>query len=586
VGLAKYWAVAIAAAATLGTASLQAAPRLRLSASTVGPVSIAQGSSGPAQTVEAYNVADGSLNLTLTSSVSWISGTVGAQRACTTRSGLCTPLQLALNTTSLAAGTATGIVTVSDPNAVDAPQTITVTVKIGGDVPSSLNVYVAPGGSRELTFSTNNQLGTIARTTDGGSWLSVALDGTGSFRFAFPYRVRLAPGELGQGNYSGTVTTSGSSFAADNKSIAVTMRVTGQPIAQASTDVIRLRLTQDGPAAGTAVTLTNLGSGTLQVKDAKTAGATWITSQTYTVGGLIPDGVAVSIDPKGLTPGTYKDSVIITSNAVAYAGAKGVTSTLVVPVELEIVATGPPVIDYQGVLDNAIFATGDPIARGGIVAVKGQRLSMKAPASGSAPPLSTQVSDTQVLMNGVPIPIFYTSYGQINCQIPTNAPVGTSLLQVRRSDGQISNTVSVEIVARAPRLLRFNIGDYGAIVNGQDGSYPLPSGAIPGYNTHPATSGDTLIIYAVGLGDTSPAVATGDPAPGDPLAQVMGTPSVNFGGSIGSPVVVPDYAGLSPTSAGLYQINVRIPEETPKGVVNLTVAFGDATSNPVQISVQ
>jgi len=98
--------------------------------------------------------------------------------------------------------------------------------------------------------------------------------------------------------------------------------------------------------------------------------------------------------------------------------------------------------------------------------------------------------------------------------------------------------------------------------------------------------GDTLIIYAVGLGDTSPAVATGDPAPGGPLAQVIGTPSVNFGGGIGAPVVVPDYAGLSPTSAGLYQINVRIPEGTPKGNVNLTVAFGDATSNPVQISVQ
>ncbi|MEO8595196.1 MAG: IPT/TIG domain-containing protein [Candidatus Solibacter sp.] len=585
-GLEKFGAAALVAA-ILGVASLQAAPRLRLSSSTVGPVSIAQGASDPAQTVEAYNAFDGALNLTLSSSVAWITGAVGAQRACTTRSGVCTPLQLALNTAGLPAGMTTGIVTVFDPNAVDAPQTITVTVQIGGAVPANLDLYVAPGGTREVIFSTNSQLGTTVRTNDGGGWLSLALDGTGSFRFSYPYRVHIAPAAgMGQGTYSGTVTTSGSSLPSDNKTIPVTMRVTTQPIALASTDRIRMRLAEGSPASATAVTLSNAGQGTLQVKDAKTAGAAWIAVQGYTVGGLIPDGVVVTLDPKGLAPGTYKDTVTITSNAVAYAGAGSDTTTLTVPVELEIISAGPPVVDYQGVLDNAIFAAGDAISRGDIVAVKGQRLSMAAPAAGSAPPLSTQVSDTQVLLNGVPIPVFYTSYGQINCQIPTDAPVGTALLQVKRTDGQTSNTVSVEINARAPRLLRFNIKDYGAIVNAQDGSYPVPTGAIPGFNTHPARVGDTLILYAIGLGDTSPAVATGAAAPASPLARVIGTPTVNFGGGIAGAVVVPDFVGLSPTSAGLYQVNVRIPAGSPKGDVNLTLAFGDSTSNPVQITVE
>jgi hypothetical protein len=51
----------------------------------------------------------------------------------------------------------------------------------------------APGGTRDLDFSTNSQLGATVKTNDGGEWLSVALDGTGSFRFSFPYRIRLAP---------------------------------------------------------------------------------------------------------------------------------------------------------------------------------------------------------------------------------------------------------------------------------------------------------------------------------------------------------------------------------------------------------
>ena len=458
------------AAAFLFAAGLQAAPRLRLVSSTVGPVSIAQGANGTLQTVEAYNTLDGSLNLSLSSSVSWIGASVGAQRACSSQPGLCTPLQFALNTSALPAGIATGIVTVSDPNAVDAPQTITVTVQIGGAVPSTLNVYVAPGTTRDLGFSTNSQIGATVRTNDGGTWLSLALDGTGSFRFSFPYRIHFAPSAvMAQGTYPATIATSGSTFTADNKTIQVTMQVTAQPIAQPSTDHLRVRLAQGAPVYIADISLANLGQGTLRISDAKSAGAAWIAASFYSIGGMYADAARVTIDPKGLAPGTYSDGVTISSNAVAYAGTMGDKTTLTVPVDLEIVAAGPPVIDFQGVLDNAIFNPGDTIARGDIVAVKGQQLSMLAGALGTAPPLSTQVADTQVLLNGVPIPIFYSSYGQINCQIPTDAPTGTATLQVKRTDGQAGNLVTVGIGPRAPCLLRFNLGDFGAIVNARYG---------------------------------------------------------------------------------------------------------------------
>jgi uncharacterized protein (TIGR03437 family) len=363
------------------------------------------------------------------------------------------------------------------------------------------------------------------------------------------------------------------------------MHVTTLPIAQPSTDHLVVQLVQGAPAYSTAITLANLGQGSLRIQAAKTSGAAWITAVTYSVGGLIPDGAAVTIDPKGLSPGTYSDAVAIASNAAAYTGALGDTATLTVPVDLEITAAGAPVVSFQGVLDNAIFNPGDTIARGDIVAVKGQQLSMVAPASGTAPPIGTKVADTQVLLNGVALPIFYTSYGQINCQIPTDAATGTATLQVKRTDGQASNLVSVAIGPRAPRLLRFNIADYGAIVNA-DGSYPLPAGAIPGSNTHPAGAGDTLILYAIGLGDTNPFVATGAAAPSNPLAWLTTIPTVNFGGGIGGAIATPDYAGLSPSSAGLYQINVRIPQLAPKGTVYVTVGFGDSTSNPVSIEIQ
>jgi len=51
---------------------LAASPKLRLSASTVGPVSMAQGANGNPQTVEAFNIGDGSLSLALSSSASYL----------------------------------------------------------------------------------------------------------------------------------------------------------------------------------------------------------------------------------------------------------------------------------------------------------------------------------------------------------------------------------------------------------------------------------------------------------------------------------------------------------------------------------
>jgi len=592
VGLIHNGAAALAVAGFLCVASLNAAPRLRLVSSTVGPVSITPGTSGSplqTQTVEAYNAADGSLNLSLSSSVSWIAGTVGAQRACSPasqRTGLCTPLQFALNTSALPAGTATGVVTVSDPNAVDAPQAITVTVQIGGAIPSSLDVYVAPGATRDLSFSTNGQLGATVKTNDGGPWLSLALDGSGSFRFPLPYRVHVAPtAGMGPGTYAATITTAGSSFTADNKTIPVTMRVTTQPIAQASTDRLRVRLAQGAPVYTTAITLANLGQGTLHVQDAKTSGAAWITATPYSLGGLIPDGVVLTIDAKTLAPGTYTDGITFTSNAVAYAGSLGDATSRPVPVELEVVAAGPPVIDFQGVQDNATFIPGDAVAPGDIVVVKGQQLSAKDFVQAGAPPISTQLSDTQVLLNGQPLPLYYTLYGQIACQIPTNAPIGTSLVQVKRQDGQLSNLVSVDIALRAPRVL-VGLGPYGVITN-LDGSRPMPAGSWPGVATHPAKAGDTLTLWAIGLGPTSPFVATGQAAPSsEPLARLTTRPTVNFGGGIGGTIVNPLFAGLAPSFAGLYQVNVTIPPDVPRGLVYVTLDFGDSTSNAVQVAIQ
>src|SRR5258708_6642455 len=130
--------------ASVLTVNLSAAPKLRLVQTALAPVTIAQGSNGPVQSVDARNAGDGSLSLQLSSSATWLVPSLGPAHTCADGNGACIPIQMALQTASLAKSAYTGIVTVNDPNAIDAPQTIAVTVQIGGIVPATLEYFLPP----------------------------------------------------------------------------------------------------------------------------------------------------------------------------------------------------------------------------------------------------------------------------------------------------------------------------------------------------------------------------------------------------------------------------------------------------------
>jgi uncharacterized protein (TIGR03437 family) len=579
-----------------GLGSLEATPMLRLVSATVGPLSIASGANGVNQTVEAYNAGDGTLSLSVSSSVSWITASVGATRACTTTGAAtqCFPLILALNTASLAASTTayTGIVTVTAPNTVDAPQTITVTVLIGGTVPPSVNVYVPPyvappaqASTVAIPFSTNSYLAASKiATQDGANWLSLTLSGAGSVQSTYPYTINITPQPTNTaGNaYTGSIVTSGSTFAPDNKTIAVTMNVTTLPIALPSVTQVTEQLAAGAPVGYAAVILSNSGQGTLAISGATASGS----GIAATVSGTT---VLLAFDPTNLSPNTYTGSVSIASSAV--------NSPTVVPVTFQVVAAGAPTVFYHGVVDDAVFGgSGFTVTPGDVIALFGQELSFAAPASGPQPPLAATLGGASVYVNGEQAPLYFSSYGQINFQMPVDTATGTALVQVI-TNSQTSNTVSVNVASRAPRLLLlYGTGGYGAIVDASQGNNALPMPAsitIPNFITQPAKRGDVLTIYAIGLGPTSPAVASGQPAPAaEPLARLTVTPTVNFTVNrvpqvqVSVPPSSVLYAGLSPYYAGLYQVNVAIPQDCPSGAVQVSLTFPDSTSNTANIQVQ
>src|SRR5271165_3501083 len=80
-------------------ATLAAAPQLRLSTTAVGPVYVEIGANANAQTINAFNIGSGSLNLSISSSATWLTGSIGGLTTCANGPApSCNPVTITLNT--------------------------------------------------------------------------------------------------------------------------------------------------------------------------------------------------------------------------------------------------------------------------------------------------------------------------------------------------------------------------------------------------------------------------------------------------------------------------------------------------------
>ena len=548
---------------------LGAAPRLSLS-QTALTVWVAPGQNGPAQSIDASNLGDGALNLKVSSSASWLSAAIGPEHLCSLR-GNCIPVQMSLQTASLAKGVYTGTVTVSDPTAVDAPQFVTVTALVGGSVPDKLEYYAPPGGSASSTITTAGPAN--PSVTSNSAWLSISTDGMGSFQFNVPVAYRVtstALNGMAAGDYNGGIAISGSPFAPDNKSVPVVFHVTTQPILQTNPAALSFRIAQGANKQTMFLATANGGQGTLSISGvtASAASGSWLSAETVSGNTAL---VSVAADPSGLSPNTYPGTLTIASNAA--------NSSVVIPVQLNVVASTAPLVGAGGLVNNGTFAGGESLAQGDIAALFGDQFTYGDPQQAGSLPLPNVLNGTQVLVNGQPAPIYYVSPGQINFEIPIDAATGDGIVQVMRN-GQTSNSGYLNIRSSVPRFI--TNGSAYAIMT-------TPGGDLTGIAGHPVKSGDVVVIYTIGLGPTSPLVPSGTASPSSPLAVVPGDNSICFGNdSPFSPAtcVPPAFVGLTPGFVGLYQINVAIPDGLPSGNVPFSFSINGIKSNVVQLAVQ
>ena len=198
----------------------------------------------------------------------------------------------------------------------------------------------------------------------------------------------------------------------------------------------------------------------------------------------------------------------------------------------------------------------------------------------------SSLGGTSVTINGKPGYLWFVSPTQINLQAPDDTATGTVPVVVTTSSGSATSTVTLGQFGPSFCLLdskhvtgiilRSNgSGAYGG------GTYDIlgPTGSSLGYSTVAGKVDDIIELFGFGFGPINPAVPAGKIFSGSSPT----TNPVNL--LIDSVNVPPSFAGMS--SAGLYQINLKIPPGLGTGDVPLQATVGGAqTPLGVVISLQ
>ena len=220
------------------------------------------------------------------------------------------------------------------------------------------------------------------------------------------------------------------------------------------------------------------------------------------------------------------------------------------------------------------------IAQGAIFLIVGSNLGPAAIAVDANAFQHTSVGGTSVsvTVNGQTVNalMYYSSAGQVAALMPSNTPAGAGTATVTYNS-QASASFPVNVVQSNAGIFTVTSNGQGsAIVTNADYSLVSPTRAAncggPNTTCGAANPGDTLILWATGLGPVSAPDQSG-PQPGNmanlPLKLFLG----------GVPAAV-SYQGRSGCCIGEDQIVFTVPNNVPAGcAVPLAVQIGDQISN-------
>ena len=180
---------------------------------------------------------------------------------------------------------------------------------------------------------------------------------------------------------------------------------------------------------------------------------------------------------------------------------------------------------------------------------------VNAPVPGSRAIVSGQrltTSDGQPLVhfNEFDAPLISARPNQVMLQVPWEVDVSQAVtLTASAAVSPFELVRTYQPVASAPLFLDVLHTDFRGEPTDKDPAHP----------------GEILVLQMTGLGPVSPAVSTGKPAPDSPLSYALLKLSCDVQGLTGHVPAPVLFAGLAPEMVGMYQVNLKIPDDIPIG---------------------
>jgi uncharacterized protein (TIGR03437 family) len=305
------------------------------------------------------------------------------------------------------------------------------------------------------------------------------------------------------------------------------------------------------------------GSGTFSVSTANGCAWTAATSTSW---------VHVST-PSGTGTGTVSysvDSTASTSSRTGTITAGGKTFTINQAAAPPSGGGGDgtvtkPVISPGGIVEPWTYQKG--ISPGGWVSIS--TTATWAPTAGQ--PLPTTLGGTTVTIAGIPAVLNYVSSTLVNALVPSTVPLGNVSVVVTNGSTP-SDPMAMTSTTFLPAIYsNFALGSqppryYITAVNALTGQF-LGNSSVDSRVARAARAGDTVDLYAIGLGPTSPQFPTGTLFNG--FYALNASVNVVLNNSV---AVQTAFAAL--VSPGLYQVRFTVPANAPTGDVQVQLDFG------------
>jgi uncharacterized protein (TIGR03437 family) len=425
-----------------------------------------------------------------------------------------------------------------------------------------------------------------AATVSGGSWLSVS-PATGTTSAASPAQssISVNPAGLAAGVYRGSVSYSLAAAAVPTVNVTLVIEPGGSSSSQRPASPF-------APAATTSCTPTQIIPTQTSLVNNFAAPASWPTQLEIQVnndcGNAVTNGQVVATfsngDPPlalgsenstaGLysatwTPHTTGPQVVVTATATApgFAAATTRISGAVAP-------NVAPILNQNGTL-NAFAITaepGIPIAPGTIVQIYGSGLSSQTVA-GSTIPLLNSLGGTSVIIGGIAAPLYFVSPGQVNALVPFELTAGQTYEVIVNANGALTTPQTIQSGTVSPGIAEYPSGYAIA-------QHAATFGLIT--DASPAMPGEYVVVYLAGMGPTTVPVVSGVASPSSPLDSTVNQPTITLNGEAVTNVY---FSGLTPTLAGLYQIDLQVPADAPNGDLTLVVNQPGFPGTPVILPV-